>query len=375
MSAPGIRVEPVRSDRDRKEFIELPFRLYRDDPNWVPPLRRDARELIDPARHPFHQHAAVELFLARKGDDIVGRIAAIRNELQLEVHRDRTGFFGLFECIRDEAVARALLDTAKDWLLSRGLDNMRGPASFSLNEEAGLLVDGFDGPPLVMMTYNPRWYADLFEAYGLRKSKDLVAYWWQDAKPSPRLLKVADKLRKRYNVTLRTLDKKNFWNDVAIVRRVYNEAWEDNWGHIPMTKAELDYMAKQLKPVVEPSLVVFAEVNGDLAGFGLALPDLNVALKHMDGSLFPFGWAKALWYSRKIHTARTITLGVLDKYRRSGVAELLMLEMMINAEKKGIVSAEFSWVLEDNMMMRTSLEKIGARVYRTYRMYDMPIGG
>jgi GNAT superfamily N-acetyltransferase len=375
VNAPGIRVEPVRSDRDRKEFIELPFRLYRDDPNWVPPLRRDVRELIDPAKHPFHQHASVELFLARKGDEIVGRIAAIRNELQFEVHHDKTGFFGLFECIRDEAVARALLDTARDWLSSRGLDNMRGPASFSLNEEAGLLIDGFNGPPVVMMTYNPPWYADLFEAYGLRKSKDLVAYWYPDAtKPSPRLLKVADRLRARYNVTLRTLDKKNFWNDVAIVRRVYNEAWEDNWGHIPMTKAELDYMAKQLKPVVEPSLVVFAEVNGELAGFGLALPDLNVALKHMNGSLFPFGWAKALWYSRKIHVARTITLGVLAKHRRSGVAELLMLEMMINAAKKGIVSAEFSWVLEDNMMMRQSLEKVGARIYRTYRMYDMAIG-
>ena len=299
----------------------------------------------------------------------------MRNELQLEFHKDKTGFFGLFESVNDERVSRALLDAARAWLSSRGLDTMRGPASFSLNEEAGLLVDGFDGPPMVMMTYNPPWYADHFTAYGLEKSKDLVAYWWPDAKPSPRLLKVAEGLRKRYGVTLRTLDKKNFWEDVAIVRRIYNEAWQDNWGHIPMTQAELDYMAKQLKPVVEPTLVVFAEVKGELAGFGLALPDFNVALKHMNGSLFPFGWAKALWYSRKIKTARTLTLGVLEKYRRSGVAELLMLEMMINAEKKGIVDAEFSWVLEDNMMMRTSLEKLGARVYRTYRMYDIPIGG
>lgn len=364
----------MRSDRDRDEFIELPFKLYRDDPNWVPPLKRDVRELIDPAKHPFHQHATVELFLAWKGNELVGRIAAIRNELQLEVHKDKTGFFGLFECVHDDAVSRALLDTARQWLSSHGLDNMRGPASFSLNEEAGLLVDGFDGPPVVMMTYNPEWYAELFEAYGLRKSKDLLAYWWPDVKPSPRLVKVADALRRRFKVTLRTLDKKNFWNDVAIVRRVYNEAWQDNWGHIPMTEAELDYMAKQLKPVVEPSLVVFAEVNGDLAGFGLALPDLNVALKQMKGSLFPLGWAKALWYSRKIQTARTLTLGVLEKYRRSGVAELMMLEMMTNAQKKGIVNAEFSWILEDNMMMRMSLEKIGARVYRTYRMYDIPIG-
>jgi len=369
-----LRVEPVRSDREREEFIELPFRLYRNDPNWVPPLRRDVRELIDPAKHPFHQHASVELFLARRGNEVVGRIAAIRNELQLQVHGDKTGFFGLFETIHDEGVARALLDEAKEWLRSNGLDNMRGPASFSLNEEAGLLVDGFDGPPVVMMTYNPQWYADLLESYGFRKSKDLVAYWWADAKPTERLKRVADKLRSRYKVTLRTLDKKNFWNDVALVRRVYNEAWQDNWGHIPMTAAELDYMAKQLKPVVEPSLVVFAEVNGELAGFGLALPDLNVALKQMNGSLFPFGWAKALWYSRKIQTARCLTLGVLEKFRRYGVSELIELELMVNANRKGIVSAEFSWVLEDNLQMRVPLERMGAKVYRTYRMYDLPIG-
>ena len=306
--------------------------------------------------------------------EAVGRIAAIRNELELEVHHDRVGFFGLFECVRDERVARTLLDTARDWLESKGLDTMRGPASFSLNEEAGLLVDGFDGPPVVMMTYNPAWYADFFESYGLRKSKDLLAYWWPEAKPTERLMRVADKLRERYKVRLRTLDKKNFWNDVALVRRIYNEAWQNNWGHIPMTEAELDYMAKQLKPVVEPALVVFAEVDGELAGFGLALPDLNVALKQMNGSLFPFGWAKALWYSRKIKTARVLTLGVLERFRRSGVAELIELELILNALKKGIVNAEFSWVLEDNMMMRTPLERMGAIVYRTYRMYDIPIG-
>jgi GNAT superfamily N-acetyltransferase len=184
---------------------------------------------------------------------------------------------------------------------------------------------------------------------------------------------MAEKLRERYKVTVRTLDKKRFWDEVGLVRRIYNEAWEDNWGHIPMTESELTYMAKQLKPVVEPSLVAFAEVDGELAGFGLALPDLNVALKQMNGSLFPLGWAKALWYSRKIRTVRVVILGVLQKYRRSGVGELLELEMMINAQKLGIVNAEFSWVLEDNPKMRIPLEKMGATVYRTYRMYDVPI--
>jgi GNAT superfamily N-acetyltransferase len=312
----------------------------------------------------------VELFLARRGDQVVGRIAAVRNELHLEVHNEAAGFFGLFESIRDSRVSNQLFDAAASWLHAHGLEVMRGPASFSLNEEAGLLVDGFDGSPVVMMTYNPPWYAELIEGYGFSKSKDLLAYFFPEAKPTERLLAVAGKLRERYRVSLRTLDKKKFWDEVALVRKVYNEAWQDNWGHIPMTEAELAYMARQLKPVVDPRLVVFAEVDGEIAGFGLALPDFNVALKKMNGRLLPFGWAKALWYSRKITTARVLILGVLDKYRRSGVGELIELEMMLNAQKMGILNAEFSWVLEDNPAMRTPLERMGATVYRTYRMYD-----
>jgi GNAT superfamily N-acetyltransferase len=363
----------VRSSADTKAFIDLPFRLYRDDPNWVPPLKRDIRELIDPAKHPFHQHAKVELFLARRGGEIVGRIAAVDNFLHRETHNDLTGFFGLFESVNDQGVADALFHTVRAWLKSRGLETMRGPASFSLNEEAGLLVDGFDGPPVVMMTYNPPWYAELIERYGFVKAKDLYAYYLADAKPTERLIRLADKLRERYRVKIRTLDKKRFWDEVALVRKVYNEAWEKNWGHIPMTDQELNYMAKQLKPVVEPDLVVFAEIDGNLAGFGLALPDFNVALRRMNGKLFPVGWAKALWHSRKIDTARVLTLGVLEKYRRSGVSELIELELLINARKHGILNSEMSWLLEDNLAIRTPMEKLGAKIYRTYRMYDIAI--
>ncbi len=364
----------MRSKRDRRQFVELPFRLYSDDPNWVPPLRRDIHELIDPGRHPFHRHAAVELFLARSDDRVVGRIAAIDNELHVTHHGDRTGFFGLFECERDVEVSGALFAAAASWLRARGIETMRGPASFSLNEEAGLLVQGFDGPPVVMMAYNPPWYEELILKQGFSKSKDLLAYYLANAAPTEQMLRMADRLRDRYKVSIRTLDKSRFWEEVSLVRRIYNEAWMQNWGHIPMTEDELTYMAKQLKPIVDPSLVVFAEVNGELAGFGLALPDLNVPLKKMNGRLFPFGWAKALWYARKITTARIVILGVLDKYRRSGVAELMELEMLKNGPRRGIVNAEFSWILEDNVMMRTPLEKMGARVYRVYRMYDLAIG-
>ncbi|MEO8577177.1 MAG: GNAT family N-acetyltransferase [Gemmatimonadales bacterium] len=338
----------------------------------MPPLRRDIHELIDPNRHPFHEHATVELFVARKGEKVVGRIAAIQNDLHIERFSEPVGFFGLFECERDPEISIALFEAARQWLFARGLETMRGPASFSLNEEAGLLVDGFDGPPVVMMTYNPPWYADLVESYGFTKAKDLLAYLLIDVKQPERMVRMVPKLRERYRVTVRSLDKKRFWDDVALVRRVYNEAWQDNWGHLPMSEAELTYMAKQLKPVVDPGLVVFGEIDGEIAGFGLALPDLNVALKPMNGNLFPFGWLKALWYSRKIKTARVLTLGVLEKHRRSGVAELMELEMIRHALGRGIDRAEFSWILEDNFKMRVPLEKMGAKVYRTYRMYDVP---
>jgi len=250
---------------------------------------------------------------------------------------------------------------------------MRGPASFSLNEECGLLVSGFDGPPVVMMPYNPPWYGTLVEAYGFTKAKDLVSYYRPNAVPTERMMRAVAKLKERYRLTVRSLDKRRFWEEVELVRDVYNSAWQENWGHIPMTDAEINYMAKQLKPVVEPSLVVFAYSGDELAGFGLALPDLNVALKKMNGRLFPFGWLKALWYSRKIDTARIMILGVLDNYRRQGVAELMELEMMDAGPKVGIVNADFSWILEDNLVMRTPLEKLGAQVYRIHRMYDVPL--
>jgi GNAT superfamily N-acetyltransferase len=277
----------------------------------------------------------------------------------------------MFESEHDPEIAHALFESVRVWLAARGLETMRGPASFSLNEECGLLIAGFDGPPVVMMTYNPPWYEELVESYGFSKAKDLLAYHTPNAAPSEQLIRMAEKLRKRYGVKIRTLDKKRFWDEVALVRTVYNEAWEKNWGHIPMTEAELTYMAKQLKPVVDPKLVVFAEIDGQIAGFGLALPDMNVPLKKMNGRLLPFGWAKALWYQRKIRLARVLTLGVLEKYRRSGVAELMELELFRNGAARGIPEAEFSWILEDNHLMRTSLEKYGARAYRTYRMYDI----
>lgn len=374
----AVQVSPVRTRADRRAFVELPFRLYRGDPHWVPPLRRDVHELIDPRRHPFHEHATVELFLAREaGGRVVGRVAAVRNERYLAEHGEPVGFFGLFECERDPAVARALVEAAGRWLAERGLAVMRGPASFSLNEECGLLVDGFDGPPRVMMPYNPPWYAELLEGCGFTKAKDLLAYYLgyegEAGAPPERLVRAGELFAERFGVRLRTLDRTRFWEEVERVRVVYNQAWARNWGHVSMTDAELRHMAKQLKAVVDPDLVVFAEVKGELAGFALALPDLNRALQHMGGRLFPFGWAKALWHARRIDAMRVLTLGVLEPYRRMGVAELMYLHYWRVCPPKGITKGEFSWILEDNALMKAALEKLGARAYRTYRLYDAPL--
>jgi GNAT superfamily N-acetyltransferase len=334
-------------------------------------LNRDVAEMLDRDKHPFHQHSRVEFFLARdSAGHVRGRIAAIRNRRHNEFHGDRTGFFGFFECERDPGLASALLDTAADWLRNENLNVMRGPASFSSNEEFGLLVEGFDSPPLVMMPYNPPWYAALLEGYGLTKAKDLLAYQRLYNEPPERLVRAAELLRKRYDVVIRPMDKKNFWEDVAKVRELYNSAWERNWGFVPMTEEELHHMAVQLKQVVDPDFVPFAYVGGELAGFSLTLPDVNSALIHMRGRLNPWSLAKGMWKSRGPGKVRVLTLGVFDRFRRCGVAELLYLYLMETATRKKVTASEFSWVLEDNHLMRAASEKMGAHLYKTYRVYD-----
>ena len=368
-------VIPVRSNSDRRAFIDLPFRLYRRDSYWVPPLRSDVTELLDPRRHPFYHHAEVQPFLARVGGRVVGRIAAIKNDLHVAHHHEPVGFFGFFECERDPAVAAALFDAAGGWLAGRGLQVMRGPASPSLNEECGLLVQGFDSSPTVMMPYNPPWYADLIEGYGFRKAKDLLAYLANYVNPPDRLVRMSEALARRHKITIRPLDKRHYWDDVERARTIYNAAWEKNWGFIPMTDAEFTHMAKKMRPVVDAALVAFAHVDGQLAGFALTLPDVNRALKHMGGRLLPFGWIKGLWYGRRPGFARVLALGVLQQYRRTGAAEMLYLYLIRTGLSRGIPAGEFSWVLEDNTVMRAGLEKIGGQVYKTYRLYDRPLHG
>jgi GNAT superfamily N-acetyltransferase len=365
-----VRVVPVHGRRDLKRFLTLPWRIYQDDPFWVPPLLYELKRLLDPRKHPFHRHAEVEYFLALRGDEVVGRIAAIVNRQYVEFHDEATGFFGFFESINDAEVAAALLGTAERWVSARGMGRIRGPMNFSTNEECGLLVEGFHYSPTVMMPHNPLYYSQLMKAAGYAKSKDLLAYLLDDTTPPERLVRGVERLRKGQDVTIRPINVRRFWEEIGSLQAIYHSAWERNWGFIPMTKAECDHFARQMRWIANPNLCLIAEARGEPLGFALALPDYNQALKHVDGRLLPFGLLKLLWYQRKINTARVLILGLKPGFRRRGIDAMLYLRLWEEAPKNGYPVVECSWILEDNWEMRRGLERMGARIYKTYRIYE-----
>ncbi len=368
----GVTVRPVAGKRELKLFKRLPWRIYRDDPQWVPPLMMDVNTVIG-GKHPFHQHAQVEYFLAWRGERPVARVAAIVNCIHNDFHGDRLGFFGLFEAEDDAEAVSALLGAAEDWLRARGMERVQGPMNLSTNEELcspGIQLDGFDRPPMVMMTHTRPYYPRLVEAAGYGKAKDLLAYWLKDGTPPRRLVEGVARLQRAEGVVLRSLDMKHFDADVERVKSIYNSAWEKNWGFVPMTNPEFDHMAKSLKPVVEPRLVLIAEIKGEPVAFAIALPDLNQVLRRMNGRLFPFGILKLLWYKRKIDAARVITLGIKPGFRKKGLDAMMYLRLFQDGPPIGFPRAECSWILEDNWEMRRGLERMGATVYKTYRVYE-----
>lgn len=369
----STRVTPVTTPAERSEFVALPYALHRGDPCWTPPLRRDVRALIDPACNPFFEHAERELFLARSGGRVLGRIAAIRDRLHLETHGDGAGFFGFFECTDDPAVARALLDAAAGWLRERGLRCLRGPVNPSLNDEAGLLVDGFDTPSVLMMPHNPSYYPPLVEAAGFVKAKDLLAFQSTGTELPARLVEATQIVRQRFGITCRRLDFGRFAEEIALIKRLFNAGWERNWGHVPLTDREIDHLAAQLRPIVVPELVVFAERAGEPVGFAAAVPDFNVALRaNPSGRLFP-GILKVLWARRRITRLRVILLGVLPEWHLKGVDALLYRRIWEDGRKKGFDWAEAGWVLEDNRPMVNGLKRMGFEVYKTYRVFERPL--
>jgi len=366
-----VEIVPIRPrGRELERFIGFPYTLHRRDPLWVPTLRMDVRKILSPDKNPFFEHASAQYFLAQRDGQVVGRIAAIKNDLHNQTYHDRVGFYGFFESVDDQGVANALFDAAAEWLRGRQLDTMRGPMNPSINDECGLLIDGFDTPPVIMMTHNPRYYVPLHERYGFVKAKDMYAMAGGGDVPPERFARAKELVGKRYGLTLRSLDMKRFHEEVGLVKRIFNEAWERNWGYVPMTEAELDYLAEALKPVIVPELIVFASIKDRVVGFAAAIPDLNVALKHNpSGRLFP-GLLKVLWYARKVHRARIVLLGTLPKYRGKGIDAVLYYQIWSNALRRGINWGEGSWVLEDNLGILNGLTSLGFHIYKTYRIYD-----
>jgi GNAT superfamily N-acetyltransferase len=374
-----VRVRAVHSSGDLGTFIDLPYRLHADDPVWVPPFRRDVGLHLSRDKNPFFEHGAAEYFLAEREGAAVGRIAAITNRLHNETHGDRVGFFGFFECIDDQAVADGLLEAAAGWLRDHGHDGLRGPASFSVNDECGLLVEGFGLPPTLMMPHNPPYYPGLLEGAGLSKAKDLWVYRAGSMDryvPVPeRLSRGTELIAKRMGVTLRALDMSDFAAEVERVQQIYNAAWELNWGFVPMTDAEIRHLAQQFKPVVIPELVPFAEKDGEIIGFGLAIPDLNQVLgSNRSGRLFPAA-LQVLWalWRRKIRRARIVLLGVLPEYRGKGIDAMLYHWIWTKARERQIYWGEAGWILEDNPAMNAALEKMTFSRYKTYRLYERPL--
>jgi GNAT superfamily N-acetyltransferase len=376
----GIRISKVESDSDRLDFIRFPWKVYRGDRYWVPPLISERKQFTDPQKSPFFEHAHADFFTARRKGEIIGTIGAFSNQLYNEFQGVNACWFGFFEVLEDPEVAAALLRTAEDWARQQGHDHLLGPAQYSTNDEIGLLVDGFDDVPRILMTYNPRRYQGYLEGDGYQKAMDLWAYS-VDVRElvqnmPEKITRVTEKIRKRWNLTLRPVEMKYFDRDVGHIKRLYNASWERNWGFVPMTDRELDHMAKSLKPLVDPDLAVMVEKDGEVVGFGIALPDLNQPLHDAyprPGTPEPLTMLKFLWnwkVLKRVDWIRAWALGVLPEYRGQGFDSLMYLELARASVRKGYKWAEMSWILENNTMVNRAIALLGGKVYKTYRVYQ-----
>jgi len=337
----------------------------------------DVRTMLSRKKNPFFQHSEAEYFITERDGEITGRIAAIQNRQHSNYYHDSVGFFGFFEAVNQQPVADALFTAAARWLKDRKLTLMRGPTSFSTNDECGLLVDGFDTPPTLLNPHNPAYYVGLVERAGFTKAKDLYQYYGtatdQDMAMPERILRGSQIVMARHKLTVRPLDLKRFTEEVGRIKQVYNSAWDKNWGFVPMTDAEIDHLAKQLKPIVVPALVPFVEQEGKLVGFAAALPDFNVALKkNPSGRLFP-GIIRVLWAARNNPRGRVLLLGLLPEYRKTGAEVLLYKWVWEKGYAHGLRWGEAGWILEDNAAMNNGLLNIGFKRYKTLRIYDRTV--
>ncbi len=367
-------VTEVVSRADRDAFIKFPWEIYRDDPAWVPPLLLERKEFLDRKKHPFYKHGDAALFLARAGGKIVGRILASDDPNYNSLHQTNAGCFGLFECVNDPAVAAALFTAAANWVRAKGRSEIMGPIDYSTNYVCALLIEGFEYPPMLLTSHNPPYYAALIESGGFQKAMDWYAWWFSEPeKTAVRLRRIAGRFGNKLAVSIRPVNMKDPAGESRRLREIYNQAWENNWGFVPFTPAEFDHLTKELKPIAVPEFTLIAEVGDEPAGFILCVPDINVAFKKINGRLtsygLPIGLAKLLYYKSRIRTARLIALGVKPKYRRGGIAEMLVLRIIEDAMIKRGFTGELSMTLENNHLINRFLIAIGAQRYKTYRIY------
>lgn len=376
MAPSPVEVRPVASRRDLKQFVEFPWQIYAQDPYWAPPLLREVYELLDPRKHPFLRHGSRELFLARRNGQVVGRIMASDDPNYNTEHGANVGCFGQFESQDDPAVANALLDAAAGWLRARGRSQVMGPVDYSTNYSCGLLVEGFNMPPRVMMNHNPRYYQRLLESWGLVKARDLFAWWFIDVDDMLHKWQArAERLAQRGSVTVRGVQVEDAKAELAKIADVYSQAWEHNWGSVKMTPAEFDYQAKKLMPIMVPELLMFAECQGRPVGFAMTLPDVNEAIAPLNGRLTTWGVPIGLWRlirgMKRIRTCRLVMLGVLSDFRRRGVTELLILKTLDHGKNTmRYTAAELGWTLEDNTLINRTIEAVGGTRYKTYRIFE-----
>lgn len=363
----------VTTKEEKNKFLKFPYSHYKSDEHWIAPLLMEQKKLLDKEKNAFYKNGNIALFLAEQNGEVCGRIAAIEDHRFNEYHDTGTGFFGFFECIDDTSAAKLLLKVATDWLIERGYKEVIGPSNPSMMDEIGVLVEGFQHDPSILMPYHKPYYDKLIKSAGFEKEMDMYAYRvTQESVSFDRMYRAEEIVKRRYpRLHIREIDLKNIEDEVQIVRHIFNQAWKDNWGFIPLTEDELAATADDFKMILDPKVAHIAEIAGEPIAFSIGLPDLNQALKKLDGDgkLFPFGIFKLLWHQRKINRIRTALMGVLPEYQGKGIDALLHKEAILNGRQQGYWSSELSWVLETNSNMIRVAERIGAKIEKTYRMY------
>lgn len=367
-----MKIIPVTTKRELKEFIRLPYHLYANDPVWVPPLLSEQAAQFIPAKNPMLDHCRYQLFLAKEGKNVLGRISAFVDDLAVKHWQKPIGLFGSYECINDLEVSTALLDAARDWLLAQGMTSMRGPWSFA-SQEWGLVVEGFTPSPVILAPYNPPCYNDHLTAFGLTKAEDLLVYYMDAAEGyqiPERYLQLTDKIQKRYGITVRQVDMNHLEEDVVTIVNLANVSISDNWGFYPVTNAEGRAMAHDLKQVINPRACLIAEnAEGTPVGFAMSLPDINVILKGLNGRLFPTGWIKMLSQLPRLTQYRMWALGVIPEYQGRAI-DTLLYRATYEALYSPTIRLEINYVLEDNDRMNNALLKLGAKNLRRMRVYE-----